>query len=225
MKFIPDIQLAPSNQTYAGLIKAVANGDYDIVVGDVTVTAIRRELVGFSNAIFDNSLRIIMRKTPAAELDLLSFLKPFSRNLWCLVLGACVVAGVLLCLVEREENEALRNRSLLSQLTMSVWYSFGNIVGYGVDFGASTAPGRLITFGLYILSLILVASYTANLASDLTISKTKNIISGMEDLKSGKIPFNRIGIRGGTAGEEYYLRRNIWRKSQLLSIEVAQGTL
>ncbi|CAF3543472.1 unnamed protein product [Rotaria sp. Silwood1] len=90
---------------------------------------------------------------------------------------------------------------------MSVWYSFGNIVGYGVDFNANTAAGRLLTAGLYILSLMLLATYTANLASNLTISKSKDIISGIDDVKNGKISFNRIDIRVDTAIEEYYLRK------------------
>ena len=53
-----------------------------MVVGDVTITAARREIVAFSSSIFDNSLRIIIRKTSNANVDLLSFLKPFSLNLW-----------------------------------------------------------------------------------------------------------------------------------------------
>ncbi|CAF4151693.1 unnamed protein product [Rotaria sordida] len=79
--FIPKIQLAPSNQTYLGLIQVVVNDDYDIVIGDVTVIATRRELVDFSNATFNNSLRIIMGKTSDVTIELLSFLKAFSRNL------------------------------------------------------------------------------------------------------------------------------------------------
>ena len=70
-----------------------------------------------------------------------------------------------------------------------------HIIGYGADFHVTTAAGRLLTVGLYILSLVLVAAYTANLASDLTISKSQDIISGIDDIKNGKIPFNRIGIR------------------------------
>ncbi|CAF1011721.1 unnamed protein product [Rotaria sordida] len=204
--FISNITLASSNQTYSGLIQSVANGDYDIVVGDVTETSIRRELVSFSNAIFDNSLHIVMRKTPDINIDLLSFLKSFSFNLWLLVLCAIIYAGLLICLLERNDNEILKNRSKLSQLIMSIWYSFGNLVGYGVDFHVNTAAGRLVTASLYILSLILVATFTANLASNLTILKSKNFISGIDDIKKGKIPFNRIGLRAGTASEDYYLR-------------------
>ena len=205
--FIPTIHLAPLNQSYTDLIKASVGGPYDLIIGDVTVTASRRELVEFSSAIFDNSLRIIMRKSPDVNYDLLSFLKPFSRNLWLLILGACIYAGLLLCILEREDNKELQDRSIVSQIVKSLWYSFGNIVGYGVEYNVTTASGRLLTVGLYILSLILVASYTANLVSDLTIAKSKDIISGLDDIKSGKIPFNRIGIRIGTAGEDFYLRQ------------------
>ncbi|CAF0926359.1 unnamed protein product [Rotaria sp. Silwood1] len=197
----------PPNQTYSEVIQAVANGDYAIVIGDVIVTATRRESVDFSNAIFDNSLRIITRRTFDVNIDLLSFLKPFSCQLWLLVFDVCIYAAFLLCLIERQDNETLQNRSILSQFLMSVWYSFGNIVGYGVDFNANTAAERLLTAGLYMLSLMLLATYTANLASNLTISKSKDIISGIDDVKNGKISFNRIDIRVDTTIEEYYLRK------------------
>ncbi|CAF1177565.1 unnamed protein product [Rotaria sordida] len=206
MKFIPIIELAPSNITYNKLVRSVSTGVYDIVIGDVTVTSARREYVDFSNAIFDNSLRIVMRKTSDVNLDLFSFLKPFSRNLWLLLLGTLICAGILIYIVERKDNETLQNQSIWYQIVMSIWYSFGNIVGFGVDFDITTAAGRLLTAGLYILGLILVASYTANLASDLTVAKSKAMISGIDDIKNGKIPFNRIGVIVGSASEEYYLR-------------------
>ncbi|CAF1099422.1 unnamed protein product [Adineta ricciae] len=206
MGFIPDIQVAPTNFSYTTLIQAVASGLYDIVVGDVTVTSSRREIVDFSNAIYDNSLRIVMARNSETNVDFLSFLKPFSSNLWLMALAAMIVAGVLFAILERSDNEILQQRSTVSLLTMSIWYSFGNIVGYGADFEARTGSGRLITAGLYLLSVVLVVSYTANLASDLTLSRSRAIISGLDDVKSGKIPFNRIGIRVGSASEDFYLR-------------------
>ncbi|CAF4417195.1 unnamed protein product [Rotaria sp. Silwood2] len=196
--------LAPSNQTYTQNIQLVNNGVFDIIVGDVTVTAARRETVSFSHTIFDNSLSLTVMKTPDVSINLLGFLKPFSSKLWVLALGTCIYAGILICFIERTDNEDLQNRSLISQLTMSIWYSFGNIVGYGVEFNASTAGGRFLTAGLYVLGLILVASYTANLASDLTIAKTQFVVSGLDDIKKGKVPMNRIGIRVGTASEDYF---------------------
>ncbi len=206
MGFIPNIQLAPTNLGYDAVVQTVAAGIYDIVVGDVTVTSARREIVDFSNAIYDNSLVIVMRKDFDNNVDLLAFLKPFSHNLWLLTFIATITGGILFYLLEKEDNEVFQSRSIISLLAMSIWYCFGNLVGYGAGFHAMTAAGRLLTVGFYILSLVLVASYTANLASYLTLSKSKGIISGLDDIKSGKIPSNRIGIRVGSASEAFYLR-------------------
>ncbi|CAF0786310.1 unnamed protein product [Adineta ricciae] len=206
MNFIADIQLASVNQTYSGLIQAVANGVYDIVVGDVTVSSGRRKIVDFSNSIFDNSLRLMVRKVYTNAPDPLAFLKPFSFNLWITFLFVWIFASLLFCFVERETNDMLQNRSFLSQVAMSLWYTIGHCIGHGVDFHVSTPSGRLLTVGLYMLSLVLIASYTANLASDLTIMKSQSVLSGIDDLKNGKIPANRIGIRVGTAAVDYYLK-------------------
>jgi ABC-type amino acid transport substrate-binding protein len=184
----------------------VANGVYDMFISDVTITATRREIADFSNAIFDNALRIVVRKKTDATIDLLSFLKPFTRNLWLLILAASAYAAFLLFLYEGQANDALRHKSMTSSAAMSGWFSVGTLLGYGVDFEVRTAAGRLLTTGLYILSLILVATYTANLASNLTLLKSNNIISGIEDIKNGKVPFSRIGIRVDTASEDFYLR-------------------
>ncbi|CAF1282241.1 unnamed protein product [Rotaria sordida] len=206
MGFIPYIIYPPTNQTYDGLIKAVATSIYDVAIGDITVTAKRREIVDFSTSIFENSLRIIVRQTKTVHIDLLSYLRPFSLNLWLILLICLVYAAVLLCILERPNNEALQNRSIISSSGMSMWYSIGTIMGYGADFHVQTAAGRLLTIGLYLLSLVLVATYTANLASDLTISKSKDSISGIDDIKNGKISFSRIGILVESSVEDYYLR-------------------
>ena len=113
---------------------------------------------------------------------------------------------MLVCLVERHNNEALRDRSTVSMGAMSIWYSLGNIMGYGADFHVTIISGRILTLALYVLSLVLVATYTANLASNLTLSKTKYIISSLDDIKQGKIPLSRIGVRVGTSSEDFFLR-------------------
>ena len=207
MKFIPQLILAPPDKTYAQVIQDVANNVYDMLIGDVAITAARREIVSFSSSIFDNSVCIVMRQTIPERIDLLAYMRPFKRDLWLLLLGCTIYAGVVVCCLERQENEALKNRSLSSLFFMGVWYAIGVIIGYGVDFHVRTAAGRLLTAGLYIVSIVFVATYTANLASYLTISKSQDSVSGIDDIRNGKLTFNRIGIRVGTSMEDYYLRQ------------------
>ncbi|CAF4378522.1 unnamed protein product, partial [Adineta steineri] len=115
-------------------------------------------------------------------------------------------ASILIFLLERHHNEALQDRSVVSGSAMSAWYSMAIVLACAPDFNITTAAGRLLTVGLYILSLILVAAYTANLASDLTIQKSQTVVSGIDDIKNGKIPFSRIGILVGSSIEDYYLQ-------------------
>ena len=206
MGFIPNITILPSNHTYDSLIDEVANNIYDMVIGDVTILSDRREKVGFSSSIFDNSLRVIIRATYSPAVDLLAFLRPFSFKVWITILCAVLGSVFFIYLFERQENPALKDRSIISRVGMSMWYSFGTIMGYGVDFHVKTAAGRLLVVGLYILSLVLVATYTANLTSNLTITKSQGIISGIDDIKNGRLSFSRIGILTNSSIEDYYLR-------------------
>jgi len=203
--FIPTIELAPSNLTYDQIVQSVADGIYDIVVADVTATSARTKIVDFSSSIYDTSLVIVTRKTPNINDDMLFFLKPFSFNLWLLIFASTIVGGIVFCLLEREDNEAFHDRSMIYVFGMSLWYSFCNIVGHEAGFYARTTAGRLVTFGIYILSVVLLASYIANLVSDLTISQSANSITGLADIKNGMVQFNRIGILVGSASEEFYL--------------------
>ncbi|CAF1295221.1 unnamed protein product [Adineta steineri] len=139
MGFIPQITLVPSNNTYNDLVYAVANGMYDTVVADVTVTSARREIVDFSASIFDDSLRIIIREASSINIDWLAFLKPFSRTLWLTILGTTIYASILIFLLERHHNEALQDRSVVSGSAMSVWYSMAIVLACAPDFNITTA--------------------------------------------------------------------------------------
>ena len=204
--FIPEIILVPDNKTYGALVRGVVNNEYDIVVGDVIVTSARRKFVDFSIAFYDNTFSVIIQKSSSLQLDFFAYLKPFSSEVWLVLLVACVYSAALFWILERQTNAMLRDESILSSIAMSIWYSIGTLLGYGAGFTAETAAGRLLTLALYILCMALVATYTANLASDLTLLKSNTIISGVNDLKNGKIPFNRIGIVMNSAYEDHFLR-------------------
>lgn len=206
MNFVPHIISTPRYVPYIERLYAVANGTYDILIGDVTVTAERREIASFSASIFDTSFSTVIRKPVSLDVDLFSYMRPFSSKLWGIILLAILYASFLIYLLEKSHNTVLRNRSLTAAGAMSIWYSIGTIMGYGVDFQATTASGRLVTAAMYMLSLLLVATYTANLASILTKATPRYIIAGIDDIKRGKLSPHRFGVLNGTAMEQYYLR-------------------
>jgi ionotropic glutamate receptor len=74
----------------------------------------------------------------------------------------------------------------------------------GSDLRLRTKSSRIIVVGLFTVSIILVATYTANLSSFLTLQRSQPVISGIDDIKNGRLPFHRVGILDDSATVEYY---------------------
>lgn len=206
MGFIPIITLLSKNQSTNALIDAVANNVYDMIVGDVTVYANRREKVSFSAPFFDNALRIIVRDTPIENFNHWILFSPFTIALWLLILAVLLCSACLFYCFESRRNRRMSRASCIGKAEVSLWHAFATMAGHSWDFHVKTASGRVLTIALIAFSFVLIAQYQANLTSDLTIAKKDSIITGLEDLKAGKIPFSRIGIRINTVIETFYLR-------------------
>jgi ABC-type amino acid transport substrate-binding protein len=62
------------------------------------------------------------------------------------------------------------------------------------EFPLKKIQSRIISDTLPILGAILFAMYTANWSSFLTLQRSNLPISGIDDIKNGRLPFHRIGI-------------------------------
>ncbi|CAF0972623.1 unnamed protein product [Adineta ricciae] len=206
MGFIPNITMLPENITYNSLPDQVANNVYDLVMGDVTILSSRRTKAAFSDSIFDNSLRVLARRKTETDVHRFGFLRTFELSLWMVIFACLIWSACLFFLYEGNANPDLREKSLLSRIGMSIWYGFGTLIGYGVDFRTSSAAGRVLTIGIYMTSLVLISAYQAYFTASVTISIAQSSFSGIDDIKNGKVPYNRIGIISGSSLEDYFLR-------------------
>jgi ABC-type amino acid transport substrate-binding protein len=86
-----------------------------------------------------------------------------------------------------------------------IWYTVVTLVtvGYG-DRTAKTVPGRLVAMSWMTVSLLLVAGFTANITSQLTLSRFQGIIQGPEDL-----PGKRIATVTGSTAAGYLEERRL----------------
>lgn len=92
MKFTPNIVLVFLNESYNEFI--------DGLLADLTITAVQREKVTFSNSIFDNSLR--------------------GSYGWRFCSLPCMEV-FFICIFERSDHEMLQNRSICSVIALSIW--------------------------------------------------------------------------------------------------------
>ncbi|CAF1128180.1 unnamed protein product [Didymodactylos carnosus] len=204
MGFTYEIIVPKSNITYNDVVYCVSNNTYSIAVADLTITAKRTDLVDFSTTFLENALRVVVRRSGTTRMNLFAYFRPLSTYLWLAFFGIIVYSGILIYLFEKSNNKQLEDRNHIKSAGVSLYYSTSSLVGFGSDF-ATTAAARVLIIGLYIVSVILVATYTANLSTYLALERATPIINGIDDIIAGKIPFERVGILEGGATREYYV--------------------
>ena len=114
------------------------------------------------------------------------------------LLVAVVVAAHLIWLVERRSNPDFP-KSYLRGVWDSIWYTTVTLttVGYG-DRTARTTAGRVIALVWMFTSLFLVANFTANMTTHMTLTRFQGLINGEEDL-----PGKRIATVTGSTAADY----------------------
>ncbi len=183
------------------LLSATENGDIDVAVGALTMTADRESRFDFSHPFYQTGLSIAV--PPVPEQSLLGSLRAMVS--WqfvsvVLALGALLLAvGFLLWLVERRRNPEQFGGSAAEGIGSSFWWAAVTMttVGYG-DKAPVTFRGRLIALVWMFAGLIMVASFTAAITSSLTVSNLRTGIEGVSDLP-GKI----VATIGQTASQRY----------------------
>jgi ABC-type amino acid transport substrate-binding protein len=193
--------------TLKDLTEGVADGSLDAGVAALTVTGPRRQMVDFTQPFYSTGLGIaVARETGITWWPIVGsvFSRGFLRAIGVLLMISLAV-GVVLWLVERRYNEhfGASRRGLGS----SVWWSAVTMTQGGSAAGEKvpvTLPGRLLAILWMVASVIVIASFTAALTSQLTLKQLRGTVHGEADLRDA-----RVAAVAGTETTEYLGRERI----------------
>lgn len=118
-----------------------------------------------------------------------SFLQPFDNTLWVLVFLSVHVVALVLYLLDRfspfgRYKFARGNDGDEDTLNLSsaMWFAWGVLLNSGIGEGTPRSfSARVLGMVWAGFAMIIVASYTANLAAFLVLDRPKAIISGIDD--------------------------------------------
>ncbi|XP_076373999.1 glutamate receptor ionotropic, kainate 2-like isoform X2 [Tachypleus tridentatus] len=183
-----------------GMIGELIRGEADIAIVDLTISSSREEAVDFTMPFMNTGISILFKKPVTKVTSLFSFLSPFSMEVWIYMMGAYIGVSLTLFLVGRlspyewgnphpcrQDDQVLENSfSLLN----SSWFTIGSLMQQGSDLAPRAMSTRTIAGIWYFFTLIMISSYTANLAAFLTVEKVVYPIENAEDLvKQTKIKY------------------------------------
>lgn len=182
-----------------GLIDGVAGGKFDIAVAALTVTAARERVVDFTEPFYATGLGIAVRAGDEASwLPVIRTMTSFGFAQAVLALvGLALVTGLVVWLIERRHNEHFGG-GLAKGVSAGVWWSTVAITQrHTGELGPQTLPGRVVAIVWMIVSIIVIAVFTASVTSVLTIRHLQGTVHEVGDLSSV-----RVGAVAGTSTED-----------------------
>jgi polar amino acid transport system substrate-binding protein len=193
--------------TLEGLTDGVAQHSLDAAVAALTVTGPRQTVVDFTQPFYIAGLGI------AVPSDMGMTWWPIFRNVFsvgffrvaAVLFGISLFVGLVLWLIEHRHNEHFGAHR--HGLSASVWWSATAMTQAGGAAGEKvpvTLPGRLLAMAWMVTSVIVFASFTAALTSQLTMNHLRGSVNTEADLR-----YVRVAAIANTETTEYLQRQRI----------------
>ncbi|OVA12793.1 Ionotropic glutamate receptor [Macleaya cordata] len=180
-------------ESYNDLIYQVYIQNYDVVVGDVTIIAIRSLYVDFTLPYTESGVSMIVTVKEDERTNAWISFKPLKMELWLTSAAFFVFTGVVVWVLEHRINEDFRGPRI-HQLGTMFWFSFSMLVFAHKDKVVRNL-GRFVVIVWVFVVLILSSSYTASLTSMLTVHQLVPTITDINELiKNG----DNVGYQKGS---------------------------
>ncbi|XP_052420093.1 glutamate receptor ionotropic, delta-2-like isoform X2 [Carassius gibelio] len=179
--------------TWNGLIGELVFKRADVGLSALTITPERESVIDFTTRYMDYSVGVLLRKAERT-VDMFACLAPFDLSLWACIAGTVILVGTLVYLLNWLNPPRLPMGSVSSTtLYNSMWFVYGSFVQQGGEVPYTTLATRMMMGVWWLFALIVISSYTANLAAFLTISRIENSIQSLQDLaKQTDLPYGTV---------------------------------
>ncbi|XP_052792191.1 glutamate receptor 2-like [Mya arenaria] len=177
----------PTNKTWTGMIGELIQKKADVCIAPLTILYDREKVVDFTKPFMNFGISIMIKKPEIMKPGVFSFMEPLEMKIWfCIVVAYCGVS-ILLWLASRFSPYEWRNSSAgpsanRFSLLNALWFSMGALMLQGSDACPRSFSGRVIGTVWWFFVLIIISSYTANLAAFLTIERMQTPIESADDL-------------------------------------------
>ncbi|NWY75785.1 GRIK4 protein, partial [Erithacus rubecula] len=182
-----------ANGTWTGMVGELIARKADLAVAGLTITAEREKVIDFSKPFMTLGISILYRVHMGRRPGYFSFLDPFSPGVWLFMLLAYLAVSCVLFLVARltpyewySPHPCSQGRCnlLVNQYSLgnSLWFPVGGFMQQGSTIAPQALSTRCVSGVWWAFTLIIISSYTANLAAFLTVQRMDVPIESVDDL-------------------------------------------
>ncbi|XP_064612115.1 glutamate receptor ionotropic, kainate 2-like isoform X2 [Liolophura sinensis] len=186
-----------------GMVRELIDKKADLAVAGMTITYRREKVIDFTKPFLNLGITILYKKPDKRPPQLFSFLSPLSIEVWVYMLAAYLCVSFMLFVLARfspyewynphpcnPDGDVVENQfSILN----SLWFTIGSLMQQGSDIAPRALSTRLVSGIWWFFTLIMISSYTANLAAFLTVERMVYPIESADDLsKQTKIKYGTL---------------------------------
>uniref|UniRef100_A0A669F974 Glutamate receptor n=1 Tax=Oreochromis niloticus TaxID=8128 RepID=A0A669F974_ORENI len=210
----------PETKMWNGMVGELVYGKADMAVAPLTITLVREQVIDFTKPFMSLGISIMIKKPTKSKPGVFSFLDPLAYEIWMCIVFAYIGVSVVLFLVSRfspyewngeesDDEDETETPEYTNDFGIfnSLWFSLGAFMQQGCDISPRSLSGRIVGGVWWFFTLIIISSYTANLAAFLTVERMVSPIESAEDLaKQTEIAY---GTLDGGSTKEFFRRSKI----------------
>ncbi len=171
------------------MLNAVENRKVDAAVAALTITSEREQRMDFSHPFLSTGLGIAVPLNAGGGWLAVTqrFFSARFLQVITALLGILLLIGILVWLFERRRNDQFGGTPAQG-IGSGLWWSAVTMttVGYG-DKSPQTLGGRVVALVWMFTSIIIISSFTAAIATALTIGELGGKVQGKDDLARARI--------------------------------------
>ncbi|RVE62975.1 hypothetical protein OJAV_G00162400 [Oryzias javanicus] len=205
IRLVPDGKYGSQDDKgqWNGMIRELIEHRADLAVAPLTITYTREKFIDFSKPFMSMGISILYRKPNSTNSGFFSFLNPMTPDIWVYILLAYLGVSCVLFVIARFSpyewydahpcnpgSDVVENNFTLLN---SFWFGVGSLMQQGSELMPKALSTRIIGGIWWFFTLIIISSYTANLAAFLTVERMDTPVDSADDIaKQTKIEYGVI---------------------------------
>ncbi|XP_031842460.1 glutamate receptor ionotropic, kainate 2 isoform X1 [Nomia melanderi] len=195
IRLVPDHMYGvydPETKEWNGIVRELMEKRADLAVASMTINYARESVIDFTKPFMNLGIGILFKVPSSQPTRLFSFMNPLAVEIWLYVLAAYMLVSFTLFVMARfspyewnnphpclAESDVVENQFSVSN---SFWFITGTFLRQGSGLNPKATSTRIVGGIWWFFTLIIISSYTANLAAFLTVERMITPIENAADL-------------------------------------------
>ncbi|XP_043478786.1 glutamate receptor ionotropic, kainate 1 isoform X4 [Leptopilina heterotoma] len=202
----------PETKEWNGIVRELMEKRADLAVASMTINYARESVIDFTKPFMNLGIGILFKVSGRMPSRLFSFMNPLAVEIWLFMLGAYVMVSLTIWIVARfspyewvepepcpsckcplqgghlsvldSSSDDIPLPRTVNDFTLanSFWFTVGTLMQQGSDLNPKATSTRIVGGIWWFFTLIIISSYTANLAAFLTVERMITPIENAADL-------------------------------------------